>query len=109
VPDHQEDVSLDEEPTNELLLDLSNNNNNSFFPPMEESPFARESFQNYQNFINEIESLKDEIDRLRLDHEMEVRGMRDRIKVLENELLGCKSELEQQKIVKKQKIFEFRY
>ena len=97
VPEPEE-TSLDEEPINELLVDLSGNDTN-LFPPVVESPFARESFQNYQNFINEIESLKAEIERLKVEHEFEIRGLRERIKTLENDLLSCQSELEQQKIV----------
>ena len=97
VPEPEE-ISLDDEPTNELLVDLSVND---LFPPMtNESPFGNESFQNYQNYINEIEQLRAEIERIKSQHEFEVRGMREHIKLLENELLSCKSELEQQKIVR---------
>ena len=95
VPEPEE-TSLDEEPINELLIDISNN---SLFPPVEESPFANESFQQIQNYIIEIDNLKAEIERIRMEHEFEIRGLRERIKTLENELLSCKSELEQQKIV----------
>jgi hypothetical protein len=102
VPEHEDNSFEDDNMS--LLVDLTEDktvNNNPFADDKANvnSPFANESFMMYQNYINEIESLKQEIERLKFEHEREIKSLNEKIKSLQEDLLNTKSELEQQKIV----------
>ncbi len=102
IPEQPEDVSIDDDQT-DLLIDITATNSN-FSDNSDTVSHNQSSLMNlrdidFQFYINEIERLKSELEHMLLDHEIEVRVLKDRIKNLENELLNSKSELEQQLIV----------
>jgi hypothetical protein len=97
IPEQSEDTSLDDEP-NDLLIDISSEI--SHFDDNSQSALANLRDIDFQFYINEIERLKSELEHMRLDHDIEIRVLKEHIKTLENELLNSKSDLEQQIIVR---------
>jgi hypothetical protein len=102
VPEPEIDLSIDDDSQSSILLDFSDLQQEQSLAtaPLPPTPpqQQRQPQIDIQPYLLEINRLKNELDRLTLDNELEIRGLRERLKDFKIDLLNSQQEMEQLKI-----------
>lgn len=98
VPEPEIDLSIDDDSQSSILVDFSDLQQEQSLATAPSPPQQRQPQIDLQPYLLEIDRLKNELDRLTLENELEIRGLKGRLKDLKDDLINTQHEMEQLKI-----------